>query len=110
MHLLTVRQAAALLHCHPYSIYAAIYEGRLDAVKLRGNVRISADEVERALAKHEKLERALSVAEVARVLTCSESTVLRLIHARRLKAERTSGRFRITPKDLEDYVLSLPQV
>lgn len=110
MHLLKVKEAAALLHCHPYSIYAAIYEGRLAAVKLRGNVRIPADEVERLVARRDKLDRALSVAEVVRILNCSASTVLRLIHARKLKAERTRGRFRISPKDLEDYVLSLPQV
>lgn len=105
-----VKEAAAFLHCHPYSIYAAIYEGRLKAVKLRGNVRIPTDEVERVLVRRERLDRALSVAEVTRILNCSQSTVLRLIHERRLKAQRTGGRFRIAPKDLEDYVLSLPRV
>jgi len=110
MHLLTVRQAAALLHCHPYSIYAAIYEGRLSALKLKGNVRIPADEVERALSSQEKIETTLSVRKVARILTCSQSTILRLIRARKLKAKRTGGRFLITPEDLENYVLSLPNV
>ncbi|MBA7617397.1 hypothetical protein ES703_24711 [subsurface metagenome] len=110
MHLLGIREAAAILHCHPYSIYAAIYEGRLKAVKLRGNIRISAEEVERMLLKKEKLERKLSISEAAKILACSQSTVLRLIHERKLKAELIRGRYRINPEDLETYVLSLPNV
>jgi excisionase family DNA binding protein len=110
MHLLSVREAAALLHCHPYSIYGAVYEGRLKAVKLRGNIRISAQEVERMIIQKEKLERKLSVREAAQILACSQSTVLRLIHERKLKAELVGGRFRIKPEDLESYVLSLPSI
>ncbi len=98
-----------MLHCHPYSIYAAIYEGRLSAVKLRGNVRIKADELERLLAARERLERKLSVTEVSRILACSPSTVLRAIRARKMKAERIGNRYCIAPQDLENYVLSLPK-
>jgi excisionase family DNA binding protein len=110
MNLLKVKEAAALLHCHPYSIYGAVYEGRLKAVKLRGNIRISAEEVERMLLKKEKLERKLSISEAAKILACSQSTVLRLIHERKLKAELIRGRYRIKPEDLESYVLSLPNI
>jgi len=99
-----------LLHCHPYSLYAAIYEGRLSAVKLRGSVRIAADEVERVLRNRERLETDLSVAQVSRILSCSQSTVLRLVHARKLKARRVSNRYSIAPRDLESYLLSLPNV
>ncbi len=110
MHMLTVREAAGFLHCHPYSLYAAIYEGRIAAIKVGGNVRIKADEVEKALARKEKLERNLSVAEVARILSCSQSSVLRFIHKRKIKAEKIGCRFRISPDALENYVRSLPNV
>lgn len=110
MHLLTVREAAAILKWHPYSIYQAIYEGRIGAVKMKGMVRIRADEVERLSAKKEKNDLRLGVASVARILSCSESTVLRTIRARKLKAERVGNKYLVAPEELDSYVLSLPKV
>lgn len=110
MHLVSLKQAAALIHCHPYSLYSAIYQGRVTAVKLRGNLKIPASEVERLMLGKERLQGKLSVREAAQILTCSQSTVLRCIHSRELKAERIKGRYRINPEDLEKYVLSLPRI
>lgn len=110
MDFVSIREAAMILKCHPYSLYAAVYDGRVRAKKLRGNVRIYSDEVERLLKRKEKLDLDLSVNEVARILSCSQATVLRCIHGRTLRAELVAGRYRISPKDLENFVLSLPNV
>lgn len=110
MHLLTIRQAAVLLHCHPYSIYGAIYEGRIQAVKMKGMVRIPADEVERLAARKEKLNVKLGVTDVAKILACSESTVLRTIRAHKLKTEQLGNKYLVAPEELENYVLSLPKI
>ncbi|MBD3286971.1 helix-turn-helix domain-containing protein [candidate division WOR-3 bacterium] len=110
MHLFRIREAAALLHCHPYSLYSAIYQGRIKALKFKGNLRVPADEVERLIQRGDRLKVNLSVAEVGRILACSQSTVLRLIRGRKLKAERIGKRYSVSPKRLEDYVLSMPDV
>ena len=110
MNLLRIREAASLLGCHPYSLYAAIYEGRIKACKLRGGVRIREDEVERLIAKRERLEGNLSVNEVSRILSCSVSSVLRIIRSRKLRAELMGQSYRILANDLERYVLSLPKL
>lgn len=110
MHFYNVRQAASLLGYHPYSLYSAIYEGKLKAVKFRGNVRIPAEEVERLIESRERLNAELTVREVARILGCSAVTVLRIIHARKLKAVKAGGRYSISPTELENYVVSMPLV
>ncbi len=110
MNLLKIREAASILGCHPYYLYAAIYEGRVKGSKLRGGVRISADEVERLIAKKECLESKLSVREVSRILSCSISSVLRIIRSRKLRAELAGQSYRISAEDLERYVQSLPKL
>jgi len=110
MHLVKVSEAASILGWHPYSVYAAIYEGRIKAVKFKGNVRINADEIEEIIMRRERLKDKLSVADVSRILSCSQSTVLRLIRRRRLKADRSGKCFVITPGILEAYVRALPEV
>jgi len=107
MHLLKIREAAAYLHCHPYSLYSAIYQGRVKALKFKGNLRVPAEEVERLIQRAERLRCNLKVSEVSAILACSQSTVLRLIRSRKLKAERIGKCFSVRPDDLEIYVLSL---
>jgi len=108
MHLLKVKEAAALLHCHPFSIYSAIYEGRISALKIKGNIRIPADELERFSSCKQRLSDELCIADVCRILSLSRSTVLRLVRDRKLKAVKVSNRYCITVRDLESYVSSLP--
>ncbi|MBN2381200.1 helix-turn-helix domain-containing protein [candidate division WOR-3 bacterium] len=110
MHLLKIREAALALGCHPFSLYGAIYEGRVKAVKFKGNLRVKADDVEELLVRREKMRSRLSVREVSRILDCSTSTVLRLIHKRMLPAELSGKSYWIDPAKLEEYVLSLPNV
>lgn len=115
MQLLTLREAASLLGCHPYSIYDAIYQDRLKAVKLRGSIRVRAEEVEKILKRRETFDKNFTVLQVARILTTSQTTILRLIHDRKLKAtlikdtiSKTCPKYMVTPEDLENYVISLP--
>lgn len=110
MNLLKISEAASLLGCHPYSLYAAIYEGRVKASKLRGTVRISGDEVERLIGKKEFLSGNLSVREVSKILSCSTSSVLRIIRSRKIRAELVGKRYRISAQDLERFVQSLPRL
>jgi excisionase family DNA binding protein len=108
MNLLKVKEAAGILHCHPFSIYAAIYEGRIKAFKFRGGVRIQSDEVERLALRKERFRSTLNVRETARILSCSYSSVLRLIRSQKIKASILGNSYRIEPDELENYVRSLP--
>lgn len=47
--LYTVKEAAALIRWYPKSIYRAIYQGRIKAVKLGRSQRIAAAEMDRLI-------------------------------------------------------------
>jgi excisionase family DNA binding protein len=105
--LLTVKEVAALLNHHPFTIYALIYQGKIKAVKVRGMVRILDSEAERLADEKERLEKDLTVKDVCSLLACSRSTVLRIIKDGKIETNIVKHRFIITPQSLEKYIVSL---
>jgi len=65
---------------------------------------VVASEVERALQERPEFDKVLSVAEVAKVLSVSESTVRNLVRDGKLPARHVRGRTMILRVDLEGFL------
>ncbi len=101
--LLKIEEAAQILQIHPFYILRLINKNGLKALKIGNSYRISRVNLESFIGC-DISQKLLTIDEVAGLLFLSRATIFGLIKANRLKSFRIGKFYRISEKNLKNFL------